>query len=171
MTGEQQEGGPVVPRPGLLLRLIRDQRIAFLLVGAFNTGLGFLLFVVFSLTVGHAVEASWGKEAASVLTLICAHVVGTCVAFVLHRTLVFRVRGRVWVDFVRFQAVYLVAFSINLVALPLLVFLGLHRIFAQLLITVVTVIVSWFGHKYFSFRRPSEPGKPGDVDDVERGVL
>ena len=95
--------------------------------------------------------------------------VATCIAFVLHRTVVFRVRGHLWLDFARFQAVYLVTFGINLVALPLLVFAGLHRIVAQLLITVVTVVVSWFGHRYFSFRRPRPAA--GEVDDVERGVL
>jgi len=157
-----------VPERGPLARLIRAQRVAFLLVGAVNTGVGFLLFVLFSLTVGHAIEGGAGKEVASVVTLVCAHVVATLIAFILHRYVVFRVRGHFWLDFARFQTVYLVTFAINLVALPLLVLAGLHRIVAQLIITVVTVVVSWFGHKYFSFRRRAEPG---GVDDVERGVL
>jgi len=155
------------------MRAIRDQRVAFLLVGAINTGIGFLLFIAFSVTVGHAVEDAAGREAASIVTLVCAHIVATIVAFVLHRTIVFRVRGRFWLDFARFQTVYLVTFGINLIALPLLVLAGLDRILAQLLITVVTVVVSWFGHKYFSFRRPAPPtdADPHAVDDVERGVL
>jgi putative flippase GtrA len=155
----------------MLLRLIRDQRVAFLVVGAVNTGIGFLLFVAFSFTVGRAAEDAWGAWAASVVTLVCAHIIATCIAFVLHRTLVFRVRGHVWLDFLRFQAVYLVTFSINLVVLPLLVLLGLDRILAQALITVVTVVISWFGHKYFSFRR-GKADEPGDrPDEIERGVL
>ena len=175
MSDSGRTGAEATSRPGPLLRLIRDQRVAFLLVGAVNTGIGFLLFVAFSLTVGQATEGAWGKEAASVVTLACAHVVATCIAFVLHRYVVFRVRGHIWLDFARFQTVYLVTFGINLVALPLLVFAGLDRILAQLLITVVTVIVSWFGHKYFSFRRPKgsagDPIASGAVDDLERGVL
>jgi len=163
------------PRPGLLLRLIRDQRIAFLLVGAANTAIGYLLFVAFDFLVGRPVTPSIGASAASVVTLLCAHVVATLIAFVLHRNLVFRVRGHILRDFVRFQAVYVVTFSINLVVLPLLVLAGIPTLLAQLLITVVTVIVSWFGHKYFSFRRPksatTDQPEPGAVDDVERGVL
>ena len=159
------------PRPGLLLRLIRDQRVAFLVVGAVNTGIGFLLFVAFTFTVGVAAGEAWGAWAASVVTLVCSHIVATCIAFVLHRTLVFRVRGQVWVDFLRFQSVYLVTFGINLVVLPLLVLVGLNQIVAQALITVVTVVISWFGHKYFSFRRGKDAGTAGQPDDVERGVL
>lgn len=163
------------PRPGLLLRLIRDQRIAFLVVGAFNTGVGYLLFVLFDFLAGRPVTPSIGASAASVVTLLCAHVVATLIAFVLHRNLVFRVRGHVIRDFVRFQAVYVVTFSINIVVLPLLVLAGMPTLLAQLLITVVTVIVSWFGHKYFSFRRPKQPAaeaaEPGAVDEIERGVL
>ncbi len=165
---ETERTGAEAPKPGLLLRLIRDQRVAFLLVGAFNTGVGFLLFLLFSATVGHAVEPAIGMEAASIVTLVCAHVVAVVLAFVLHRYVVFRVRGHFWLDLLRFQAVYLVSFAINLVALPLLVLAGLHRVVAQLLITVVTAVVSWFGHKYFSFRRAEQPVEP---DEVERGVL
>ena len=163
------------PRPGVLLRLIRDQRIAFLVVGAFNTGVGYLLFVLFDFLVGRQVTPALGASAASVVTLLCAHVVAPMIAFVLHRNLVFRVRGHALRDFVRFQAVYVVTFSINIVLLPVLVLLGIPTLLAQLLITVVTVVISWFGHKYFSFRRPKQvaelPGEPGAVDDIERGVL
>ena len=172
MSEAEPAAGAAAARPGPLLRLIRDQRVAFLIVGAANTGIGFLLFVGFSLTVGQAAEVAWGREAASVVTLACAHIVATCIAFVLHRYVVFRVRGQIWLDFLRFQTVYLVTFGINLVALPLLVFLGVERILAQLLITVVTVVVSWFGHRYFSFRRRKVVDEPShEVDEIERGVL
>jgi len=162
------------PRLGPLFRLIRDQRIAFLIVGAFNTAIGYLLFVVFDLTVGQALRPQIGPAAASIVTLVCAHIVATVIAFVLHRNFVFRVRGHVVRDFLRFQAVYLVTFGINIVVLPLLVLVGIPSLLAQALITVVTVVVSWFGHKYFSFRRPAAqaaPPEPGTIDEAERGVL
>jgi hypothetical protein len=41
----QLDGQDGAERPGLILRLVRDQRVAFLLVGATNTGVGFLLFI------------------------------------------------------------------------------------------------------------------------------
>lgn len=145
---------PVEPgTPGLLLRLIRDQRVAFLIVGVVNTVVGFAFFVGFDLTLGHYLDARAGQVVGSVGTLACAHVAGVLVAFVLYRRFVFRVKGHVWRDLARFESVYLVALGINFVALPLLVGLGSNRIVAQAAITLATTVLSYFGHRHFSFRR------------------
>jgi putative flippase GtrA len=147
---------PIAPGPpGLLLRLIRDQRVAFLIVGVVNTVVGFAFFVGFDLTLGHYLDAHWGEVAGSLGTLACAHVAGVLSAFVLYRRFVFRVKGHVWRDLARFESVYLVALGINSIALPALVGLGANRIFAQAGITLVLTVLSYFGHRNFSFRRSS----------------
>ncbi|MFD6092508.1 GtrA family protein [Oerskovia sp. NPDC060338] len=136
---------------GPLFRIIRDQRVAFLVVGAFNTVLGTAWFIVFELLLGPRLGA-YGYMA----SLVCAHVAAVLCAFVLYRRFVFRVRGQVWLDLARFEVVNLSSLGINLLALPLCVeVLGLPPILAQLLITFVTALVSYFGHKGFSFRRGS----------------
>jgi putative flippase GtrA len=143
----------MVGAPGPLLRLIRDQRVAFLLVGAANTAIGFFWFVLFQLTVG-AVVGQYGYLA----TLGCAHVASVLCAFVLYRRFVFRVHGHVLRDLGRFELVYLVALAVNYAALPLLVeFFHITPILAQAVIVVATTTISWFGHRGFSFRR-----KPGE---------
>ena len=156
----------VEPEPaerGLLFRIIRDQRVAFLLVGAVNTGIGFVFFIIFDLTVGRWLDAEVNRVVGSLGTLACAHVLSVLCAFVLHRTFVFRVRGHVWRDLARFEAVYLVAIIINALILPVLVEAGLNRILAQFSILLVTTLISYFGHKNFSFRRPAEPPAEKDV--------
>ncbi len=136
--------------PGFLLRVVKDYRVAFLLVGAVNTIVGFAWFAIFQLTVGSA----FGYMAA----LGCAHVASVLCAFVLYRRFVFRVRGHVWRDLARFEMVYLVALGINAILLPILVELfGLEPIVAQALIVFVTTMVSFVGHRNFSFRRPRTP--------------
>ncbi|MCS5722009.1 GtrA family protein [Herbiconiux sp. CPCC 203407] len=140
-------------RPGLLLRLVKDQRVAFLLVGGFNTAFGFVLFVAFDLTVGRWLDTTVNETIGSLGTLFCAHVIGVLIAFVLYRRFVFVVHGHVLRDLARFWSVYLVSISINAVVLPVLVNIGWNRILAQLSILVVTVAISYFGHKRFSFRR------------------
>lgn len=131
---------------GPLLRLFRDRRIAFLAVGVTNTIVGFAWFALFDITVGQL----WGY----MVTLLFAHVASVLCAFVLYRRLVFRVRGHVWADLMRFEMVYLLALGINAVLLPLLVeFAHLEPIVAQALIVFVTTLVSYFGHSRFSFRR------------------
>jgi len=139
--------------PGPLLRLIRDQRIAFLLVGGVNTVVGFALFIGLDRTLGQWVDSKAGTVAGSLATLLGSHILGVLSAFVLYRRFVFRVRGHVWRDLVRFESVYITALAINSVALPAVVHLGMERILAQGIITLALTVLSYFGHRHFSFRR------------------
>ena len=136
--------------PGLLLRVVRDQRAAFLLVGALNTVIGIGWFAVFLVTVGQLWGRPWGYLAA----LACSHVLSVLCAFVLYRFVVFRVRGHVLADLWRFETVYLSALAVNVVLLPVLVeIVQLPVLLAQALIVVVTSVMSWVGHKHYTFRR------------------
>ncbi len=159
-----QQRDDATERPGLILRLIKDQRIAFLLVGATNTGVGFLFFIVFDLTVGNWLDTAVNETVGSLATLACAHVLGVLFAFVMYRRFVFRVKGHVWRDLARFESVYLVAIAINAVILPILVNIGWNRILAQFSILVITTLISWFGHKGFSFRREAEAATEVDTE-------
>lgn len=147
VSPEAETPGGMSGPPGLLLRLIRDQRVAFLIVGAINTVVGYLSFVAFLWTVGER----WGYLTA----LACTHVVSVLFAFVLYRFVVFRVRGHLLADLWRFETIYLSALAVNFLLLPLLVeIVRLNVLVAQALIVFVTSVMSWVGHKYFSFRRP-----------------
>lgn len=139
--------------PGPLIRLFHDQRVAFLVVGGVNVVTGFGIFVACSETVGHFVDRRFGAIDGSLVTVGISHVLGVLFAFVMHRRFVFRVRGHVLRDLVRFESVYLAALGINAVALPVLVELGLHRIPAQAMILLPATLLSYVGHRYFSFRR------------------
>ena len=131
---------------GPLFRIIKDQRIAFLMVGAANTVIGTGWFIAF--------ETLLGDRFGYITSLLLAHVAAVLCAFVLYRKLVFRVKGHVWLDLARFEVVNLTSLGINLIALPFVVeVIGLEPIPAQLLVTLVTMFVSFFGHKGFSFRR------------------
>jgi len=138
--------------PGWFLRVVRDQRVAFLVIGGVNTLVGFASFAAFLVTVGQLWAKPWGYLAA----LACAHVVSVLIAFVLYRFVVFRVRGHILADLWRFETVYLLALAVNFVLLPALVEIaGLPVLGAQALIMLVTSVMSWVGHKNYSFRRRS----------------
>jgi putative flippase GtrA len=141
--------------PGPLIRLFNDQRVAFLVVGGINTVVGFGIFVVCSQSMGHLVEHRFGRVGAALVTIGISHVLSVLFAFVMHRRFVFCVRGHVLRDLVRFWSVYLTGLGINAVVLPLLVELGLQRIPAQAIIVASTTVLSYFGHRHFSFRRGS----------------
>ncbi len=147
---ETQSPGP----PGWLLRVIRDQRVAFLVVGGVNTLTGIAAFVGFELLVSRFAPGL-AAVAHNTLVLGLAHVVTVLIAFVLYRTLVFRVHGHVWRDLARFESVYLSSLGVNWVLLNLLtLWAGLPTIPAQAIVLVLQMFWSWFGHKHFSFRRP-----------------
>jgi putative flippase GtrA len=139
--------------PGPLIRLVRDQRIAFLLVGGINTAVGFGIFVACSQVVGHFVDRRFGAIAGALVTIVISHILSVLFAFVMHRRLVFRVEGHVLRDLLRFESVYLTTFGINAVALLVLVELGVHRIPAQAIVFVPILLLNYLGHRYFSFRR------------------
>jgi putative flippase GtrA len=139
--------------PGWLLRVIRDQRVAFLTVGAINTVVGFLFFALFLVLLGHSRYLA---------VLACSHVVSVLIAFVLYRYVVFRVRGHLLADLWRFETVYLSALAVNFVLLPVFVELAhLPVLLAQALVVIVTSAMSWVGHRHYSFRRsPSSERLP-----------
>lgn len=143
-------------RPGPLVRFLRDQRVAFVLIGGINTVVGFAIFIACSETVGHLVDRRFGTVAGAVATIAVSHPPSVLFAFVMYRRFVFRVRGHVLRDLMRFWGVYLSRIGINIVALPALVGLGLHRIPAQAIIVVFGTLLSFFGHRHFSFRRSTD---------------
>lgn len=124
----------------------REQGLRFLLVGAFNTGFGFVLFALLLHLAGHRVHY--------LVILVAATLVAVLVAFAGYRAFVFRVRGNILRDLGRFSLVYLAALAVNLVALPLLVeACGVPILVAQAIVVAGTVVASFLAHRSFSFRR------------------
>ena len=140
-------------------RVTADERVRFLVTGGFNTVFGFLVFVAVDLTIGRAMDRAGLTFLASIVTVLLSHLIGSLVAFYLYRRHVFRVDGNLAVNFFRFQTVYLIPLLVNLVVLPALVHWGMPRIPAQAGITVVMTVVSYVGHKFFSFRRARPDAK------------
>lgn len=145
----------------LIRRLLKDERVRFLIVGGFNTVVGYAIFVV--------VQLSIGKHTSYLLSLYVATIIGSIIAFLGHRRFTFQISGRhnVIIDFFRFASVNVVALVVNTIALPLLVEFGrLNPIAAQALIVIVTTLISYVGHKYFSFRRRKGAVAEGDDESA-----
>lgn len=126
-------------------RLWHSEVVRFGLLGLANTAFGFGLFALLLHLFADAVPY--------LVLLIGAHVVSVLEAYVVQRTLVFRVVGGWWRRLFRFWSVYLVALAINLVALPLLVEVGgLPILPAQALVLGGTALASFAAHSRFTFR-------------------
>lgn len=137
---------------------LADERVRFLAIGGINTAVGYGTFAL--------IQWSIGEFVGYIVSLLIAHLLTSLLAFSLYRAVVFRVRGGVIVDFLRFQIVYIVPLAANILALPLLVsVLDWNVYLAQAVIVVVSTVVSFVGHKYFSFRRRrvAPSASPADV--------
>ncbi|AKN17564.1 GtrA family protein [Mycobacterium haemophilum] len=131
---------------GPLVRIIRDQRVTFLTVGAANTAIGMGWFAVFLWLLRDAIGYLG--------VLLCTHIVAMLCAFVLNRRFVFHVTGHVLRDLARFELVNLSVLGFNFAMLPLLVeVFGLQVLLSQLVVVTVTVVYRWFAHRCFTFRR------------------
>ncbi len=70
---------------GVIRRVMSDERARFIVVGAVNTVLGYLLFVGFELTIGNLVGY--------LVSLYASYAIAVVVAFFLHRHFTYRVTG------------------------------------------------------------------------------
>jgi putative flippase GtrA len=132
----------------VLAALLGDERIRFLLVGGINTVIGYGLFAL--------LYTLFGTHLGYLGSLYLSYIPATIIAFVLHRHFTFRVSGtgRVVLDFLRFSIVYVVSLAINTVLLPVFVeVVHLPPLVAQAISTVLVTVLTYFGHKLFSFRR------------------
>jgi putative flippase GtrA len=126
--------------------LASRQETRFLVIGGVNTVLGYGTFAL--------LQSLFGEVIGYLGSLLISHVLVSLLAFRLYRRLVFRVEGNTLVDFLRFQTVYLLPLGMNAVLLPLLVgVLHWNVYLSQALIVAVSTTISFFGHKYLSFRR------------------
>lgn len=130
-------------------QILEREHIRFLIWGGFNTVFGLLLF--------YFLQWQFGKLIGYFAVFLCSFVISSIISFLGYRLFVFKVRGNWLKDFLKFISVYTVPLIANALALPILVSaMNINVYFSQTLIVIFSALVSYFGHKYFSFSRKSE---------------
>lgn len=122
-----------------------SEKYRFLAVGAWNTVVGYLIFVAVHLLIG--------RELHPTATVVIAYCIALPQSFLTQRLLVFRsARGDWRGQFARFLASNSAIFVANLILLPLLVALThIDPLIGQALFVVVSTIASYLVHKHYSF--------------------
>jgi putative flippase GtrA len=129
----------------MVCKIWDSEKIRYLIIGGYNTFIGYGIFALLWMLFGHSLHYT--------AILFISHVVSVANAFFCHRFIVFRKEGSVWVDFMRFNLVYLGALVFSMLALPVLIeLLNLHPLIAQAVLVIVTALVSYFLHGKFSFK-------------------
>lgn len=131
------------------------QLVRYLLVGGFNTVFGYGLFAL--LNWSFTGFGSYSYMYAAVLS----NLIAISVAFLGYKWFVFRTRGNYLVEWLRCMGVYGSSMLIGLAGLAVLTPILRHHMHrpalasyvAAAIMTIVTVIFSFLGHKNISFRQ------------------
>jgi putative flippase GtrA len=132
-----------------------SQFIRYLLVGGFNTAFGYSLFALLNWSFTGLGPFSYMYAA------VLSNLIAITVAFLGYKWFVFRTRGNYLIEWVRCLGVYGTSIAIGLVGLPILVPILRGRsqhperapYFAAAILTGISVIFSYLGHKNISFRQ------------------
>lgn len=133
--------------PGQLLR--------YLITGVWNTLFGYGTFALFT-----ALFAPLGRQS-YLLAVIPSSLINITVSFLGYKWFVFQTKGNYLREWCRCVAVYSTSIALNMALLPIFVFLIRHYsgyekqapYVAGALLTILTVVFSFFGHKHISFRQ------------------
>jgi len=118
----------------------------YLIVGGWNTVFGIGVYALLYWLLAPA----WNY----LVIAIPANILAITNAYLGYKLAVFRTRGNWWREYWRCYVVYGGGALLGMVLLWMLVSgLGFHPVPAQIATTALTIIGSYLGHKYFSFRK------------------
>jgi len=136
------------------LWLTHQTKWRFILVGIWNTIFGYLVFVGLDILFTFLLPKRYLAYMAAALL---GNILAILNAFIFHKYVTFKsqVQGKeIIVEFARFFSTYLFTMILGLILLPVFVeVVGIDPKISGALLIPVTVIISYFGHSRFSFRR------------------
>ena len=129
----------------------------YLLVGAWNTLFGYGSYALFTAILSPLIPHSY------IAACVISSVLNISVAYFGYKVFVFKTKGNYLREWIRCVGVYSGGILFGVIALPVLVtiirrntrFIAAAPYIAGALLTGVTVIYSFLGHKKFSFRSPA----------------
>lgn len=123
-----------------------NEKIRFLVVGAYNTAFGYAVFAGLYL---------WFKESLHYLILVAiAHLVAVVNAFLTQRRIVFNDRSPVLAAFLRFNVATTLSLLLSLTGMALLVDgIGINPLIGQAIVTILSVIGIYVLHRHYTFRQ------------------
>jgi putative flippase GtrA len=114
--------------------------LKFCIVGVLNTIIGYVLFILF---------LNWFNY---LISLTISYIITIIHSYFWNRFWTFKSSGRPLMEFLRFISVYIAVFGSNALTLFLLIdFFGFKPWMAQLFSLSIVTIISFTGHKYWSF--------------------
>lgn len=131
------------------------EKILYLVVGGWNTLFTYATFSLLYYLLSAHLHPS--------VILALSYVVASINGFLGFRYLVFRPAGNGFVEYLKYQVIYLPILALNMIGLPLALSHTSFNAYAiQAIFAIFAVIASYLGNKYFTFRR-LRPKTDGDA--------
>jgi putative flippase GtrA len=154
------------------------EKLRFLVVGGWNTVFSYGLFAAMLAVMGPSLRELAGSSSA-MLSAIGSHwylavqwlswIVAVPQSTVALKYLVFRSPGHLGREIGRAYFVYLPMQALSSLSLFVLVkYVGMNPLLGQLMTIVVSAVLSYLGHKYFTFKTPAEKLATGASESSER---
>jgi putative flippase GtrA len=138
------------------------EKLRYLIVGVCNTAFSYALFAVLIKYLAPPIEAATGFDPKTVAVIVqwTGWVFAVVVSTTTMKYFAFRSKGHLGKQIFRAYFVYLPAQGLStLILWGSMKYLGLSALIGQLFAVFVTTIISYLGHKYFTFRVPLEVGE------------
>jgi putative flippase GtrA len=121
------------------------KRLRYIFVGVWNTIFSYAAFLGLYFYLHSLLHYT--------VILVLSQIVGLTNAYICYKLLVFKTKGNILREYLRFYVVYGSTFIINLLLLGLFVeILLISPVLAQGIIAIVVVIIGYVGHNRFSFK-------------------
>ncbi|MEI7539416.1 MAG: GtrA family protein [Candidatus Saccharibacteria bacterium] len=126
----------------IIKNLIQRKEVRFLIVGIINTAVGY---------GSYAILLSIGTQYLIANTI--ATIIGIINSYLWNRFFTFNSKNKALAEIARFFSVYLVSYCFSMLFLYLIVgHFNINTYLAGVLNIISTTIISWYGHKNFSFK-------------------
>lgn len=121
----------------------------FLVTGVWNTAFGVIVYIVL-----YEGLKQWVNY---LVLLIPGNILAITNAYICYKLFVFKTRGNIIREYLRFYVVYGGAMLLGFVLMFVLVDgLGLNPVAAQILCVPISIIFSYCSHRNYSFRKPED---------------
>lgn|SRR5574344_402256 len=123
-------------------KIYNKKEIRFLFVGGLNTLIGYGTYALF-------IYLNMNYFLANLLSTV----IGVFHSYLWNRFFTFKSHDRAINEILRFIMVYFISFIFsNLVLFVFVTKLNMNKYLVGLISLIFTTLISWFGHKYYSFR-------------------
>lgn len=126
-----------------VIKLLKRQEFRFLLVGGLNTLIGYGSYVILLiLGINYLIATTLST------------IIGIIHSYIWNKFFTFKSQGNVKKEIPKFIFVYFVSYILGMLSIYFLVsILDINQYISGLINLVLTTLISWFGHKNFSFKK------------------